>query len=464
MLPAAPDSQADGDTCSLICSNPTPESKRVVKGIVAVALFLVAAKGIGAVKEAVVAYRYGVTPVLDGYLFVFNTVMWWTNICAAASGVIVALLTRARCTSHDAYVQFRRELIGMTVILVLLSSLSMSLGLGYCLQNNLPGLSPQALEAAEHSVLWLVASMSLTLFAFLYSSFLMVREQHVNTLLESLPAAGIILFLAISPSEGITPILLGTVVGTLLYFILVLLVDVRVHGFAFPHFGITSEQWRLLLRGYGVVAAGLVITNTVTLIDNWFAAQLGEGAIATLGYSNRLMSLLLGIVGTVAMRALLPVMSSMHVQRGEDACLYVVRKWLKYSLAIGTVLVLITMLLIPYMVEFILQRGAFTQQDATAVSSLLRVLVLQVPFYGFSILLSQWFISRARGYLPLLFASIIGAIAKLAVNIVALSTLGLAGIALSTVMMYVSISLYLFLRSRPTSKGGNQSYDQTRSI
>jgi putative peptidoglycan lipid II flippase len=448
MLPAAPDSQADGDTCSFTCSHPAPESNRVVKGIAAVALFLIAAKGVGTVKEAVVAYRYGVTPVLDGYLFVFNTVMWWTNICAAASGVIVALLTRARYTSHDAYVQFRRELIGMTVILVLLSSLSMSLGLGYCLQNNLPGLSPQALEAAEHSVLWLVASMPLTIFAFLFSSFLMVREQHVNTLLESLPAAGIILFLAVSPSEGIMPILSGTVLGTLLFFILVLLVDVRMHGFTPPHFRITSEQWRPFLRGYGVVAAGLVITNTVTLIDNWFAAQLGEGAIATLGYGNRLMSLLLGIVGTVVMRALLPVMSSIYVQQGEDTSLYVVRKWLKYSLTIGTILVLITVPLLPYVVEFILQRGAFTEQDAAAVSTLLRVLVLQVPFYGFSILLSQWIISWATGYRLLLNASVIGAIIKVTVNIVAVSGLGLSGIALSTVCMYASMSVYLLIRSR----------------
>ena len=57
-------------------NNAHKDHKRIVTGMATVALYVVAAKLIAAGKEVLVAYRYGTSGVVDGYLFVFNLINW----------------------------------------------------------------------------------------------------------------------------------------------------------------------------------------------------------------------------------------------------------------------------------------------------------------------------------------------------------------------------------------------------
>ena len=48
--------------------------QRIIWGMIYVTFFLIGAKIIGAVKEMAVAWQYGVSDIIDGYLFIFNLV------------------------------------------------------------------------------------------------------------------------------------------------------------------------------------------------------------------------------------------------------------------------------------------------------------------------------------------------------------------------------------------------------
>ena len=49
---------------------------RILSGFLWVSLFLFLGKIAGAAKEMVVAWRYGVSPIVDAYVFVFNMLAW----------------------------------------------------------------------------------------------------------------------------------------------------------------------------------------------------------------------------------------------------------------------------------------------------------------------------------------------------------------------------------------------------
>ena len=57
---------------------------RILSGFLWVSLFLFLGKATGAAKEMAVAWRYGVSPIVDAYVFVFNLLAWPGGIFAAA--------------------------------------------------------------------------------------------------------------------------------------------------------------------------------------------------------------------------------------------------------------------------------------------------------------------------------------------------------------------------------------------
>ena len=77
--------------------NPDSPHRRIAVGFLWVSLFVFVGKLAGAAKEMTVAWRYGVSPTVDAYVFVFNLVSWpvavWFGIISA---VLVPLAARIR--------------------------------------------------------------------------------------------------------------------------------------------------------------------------------------------------------------------------------------------------------------------------------------------------------------------------------------------------------------------------------
>ena len=64
--------------------------------------------------------------------------------------------------------------------------------------------------------------------------------------------------------------------------------------------------------------AGQALISFIGIIDQFFAAPLGTGAIATLSYANRILASMLGLGATAVARATLPVFSQAQAQGGSN--------------------------------------------------------------------------------------------------------------------------------------------------
>ncbi len=74
-----------------------PDHKRIVRGAVWVSLFVLLGKLAGAVKEMAVAYRYGVSGVVDAYQLAFTVVTWIPGTLVSVIGVVlIPILVRLR--------------------------------------------------------------------------------------------------------------------------------------------------------------------------------------------------------------------------------------------------------------------------------------------------------------------------------------------------------------------------------
>jgi len=95
-------------------------------------------------------------------------------------------------------------------------------------------------------------------------------------------------------------------------------------------------------------------------------------------------------------------------------------------------------------VRVLFGRGAFTANDVKLVGRVQSFYALQIPFYLVSILVVRLISAVQRNRL-LLWASAINLIINVTLNYVLMRWIGVAGIALSTTLVYIFSSGYCYI-------------------
>ena len=199
------------------------------------------------------------------------------------------------------------------------------------------------------------------------------------------------------------------------------------------------------------MALGQILITASLPIDQGFASRLGEGAVATLGYTNRILTLFSGLGTIVIGRALLPVLSE-AVAAGDLALGR--RQALHWTLLLGACATAGSLILwagAHLLVRMIFERGAFTAFASAEVTALFRIGLLQLPFYFAGIALVQWYAATGR-YSFILWVSAAALLLKVILNLILTPLIGLSGIMLGTALMYaLTTSLLLIGSNRPRS-------------
>lgn len=407
------------------------EHKRIAIGMLLASLYVLVGKLMGALKEMVVAWRYGVSEIVDGYLFVFNLVSWpvgvWFSVLMV---VLLPLASRLRHVEAGALPRFRAEILGLTLMVGLGLSLLAWFGLPIVLRAEWVGLAPGVKKVALDSVLLLALLPLPGVLISLYSAWMLSREQHANTLFEGLPALGILLAVLLLPFEGVEPLLWGTMAGLAFHLATLFTVQARIGETELPRFGQTSLHWGGFWHGFGFMMAGQAIMSVTGIIDQFFAAGLGSGAISTLGYANRIMALILGLGATAVSRATLPVFSRIQSEVGTEATRYMMIRWSAMMFVSGLIVTVLCWLLAPLIVEILFQRGGFTIKDTHVVSEVFRFSLLQTPFY-FALLVVSSLLASVKAYRSYLYWAIWFILMKMLTMILCLDHFGLNAIPLS---------------------------------
>lgn len=114
---------------------------------------------------------------------------------------------------------------------------------------------------------------------------------------------------------------------------------------------------------------------------------------------------------------------------------------------LGTVVMSISWIAAPKLVELLFQRGAFTELDSVRVSDLLRNALYQTPFYFSSVCLVVY-VGTLRRYEVLMYLGGLGLTIKLCSVWFLIQSLDLSGIVLSQGLIYLmnTIALCLYVR------------------
>ncbi len=423
--------------------NPDSSHGRIAKGLFWVGLFLLLGKVAGAAKEMAIAWRYGVGAETDAYLFVYNLISWPVAVWSSAlTVVLVPLVARAGAQAPPELPRFHAELLGATLLGAMLLLTLAWFGLPPLLASSWAGLEAGVLPAALAAHAGMIWLLPLGTLAAVYAAWMLAAGHHANSLLEAVPALVILLVLLLVPTPGLAPLLWGTVAGAAFH-LLVLALLFRGRGeTGWLRLGWTSRHWGVFMQGFTLALAGQVVMSLIGLVDQFFAAHLGQGAVATYAYASRVLALILALGATAVSRATMPVFAAVRDGDGQGTR-SVVRQWGRWMFVLGLLATGLAVWLAPWAVQLLFERGRFTAQDSAAVTEVLRHGLLQLPFFAAGLIYVSWLTSQRR-YATLLVIAACNLGVKIGAATVLVAWLGLPGLMLSNVVM-LAVALLLFL-------------------
>ena len=435
--------------------NLQPAHFQIARNMAWVALFVFIGKLAGAAKEMAIAYRFGVGEVVDTYNFVFTIITWLPTVWQSV--IMVILVPLFARLSEEEKRAFYAELVGFSLIVGGLLTIMIIVGLPLVAPYVFSNLSEQAAGKAVTLAKGLAPIALINVFAGLIFARLLAEERHTNTLMETLPALCILIAVLfwpnISGQQDVTPLLYGSLIGFVVYVVCLWLMLTRSGITSRPRWTMRSPAWRAVWHGMGYMALGQAIITFANPIDQVMAANLGEGAISTLGYANRVLALLLGLGATTIGRAVLPVLSGAAAQ--PKNAWHIAQRWSKLLFLVGFCGVILAWWLAPLGIRFLFERGAFSAADSTRVVEVFRYGLFQVPFYLSGIVYVQMTASLRR-YDVIFMSGIIGLISKVFVNWTAIAFIGLPGIMLGTTAMHLANFVYFNICLRTILGGANE--------
>lgn len=410
--------------------------RRVAGGAAIIGALTIVAKLFVAAREMGIAWRFGISSVVDSYQLSLTITTWVPMMLAGVAPVVLVPRLVALDNRGSDYRAFVAELNGTMLLLGIAISVMTFLVA--------PAAASLLGSSSNPGLLAMTATMSrqmavVALFTILVgylSARLQSRQRFAYSVTEAIPATTIALFAIAPGAASAERLVLGTLTGFFLQsIVLAMMASSEDHvplRLAFRH---RSNEWRSLYGSLFIMVGAQAILALTIPIDQGFAARLGPGAVATLGYANRIVFMATGFGAVVLARALLPVLSQAAAAGDLEIGARHARQWSLMLLALGALASAMIWLMSDWAVALLFQRGSFTAADSRSVAAALRFGALQLPFYFAGLALVQWIAALGRYSLLLIIACAALAM-KVLMNFLLVPSLGLAGLMIGSAGMY----------------------------
>jgi putative peptidoglycan lipid II flippase len=417
----------------------SPNRKIFRAALIVGALTLLAKLGSTA-KELLVAKSFGRGDALDAFLIAFVLPAFAVNLLVGSLGP--ALVPAFLETKYSLGPEAAQKLFSTVLFACVLALLALIIILGLLAPWYLPFLAssfPPAKLRLTREILFLLLPFVLfngvTVYA---SSVLNAGEKFALPALTPLltPLATIVLITFGLRNWGAFSLAAGVVVGSCLEAALVIQALKALGIRLIPQWYGFSVSVRSVWQQYKPLVAGSLVMGATSVVDQSMAAMLPQGSVSALSYGSRIISVVLWIGAASLSTAVLPYFSQMVAQNDWAGCRNTL-KW--YTMAVAATTVPFTLCLIAFskpLVRLVFQRGAFTAADTDLVGWVQVCYAIQIPFYICSILFVRFLSSAKRNHV-LMWTAGICLVLDISLNLVLMKVWGVAGIALSTSLVYV---------------------------
>jgi putative peptidoglycan lipid II flippase len=246
---------------------------------------------------------------------------------------------------------------------------------------------------------------------------------------------------------GIWALVYATLFGALTHAALVgSMLRRRGYGFRLERSG-NHEAAREVSRQYLPVLLSSVVASAGLLVDQAMAAMLPPGSVSALVFANRFVSVVVTLMAGAIASAVTPYISGMIARGDWKQCRQTLFTWARGMAAISIPIAVLLIAGAQPLVRLTLQHGAFSEKDTAVVKSVLAMYAIQVPFFVVSRVYYRFVIAMRRTDV-VLYCGLVNLVLDVALNLVFMRWLGVAGIALATSCWSAGTLLFLWYWSK----------------
>ncbi|MBA2671087.1 MAG: polysaccharide biosynthesis C-terminal domain-containing protein [Gemmatimonadetes bacterium] len=414
--------------------------------MVTVAAMTLLVKVVATGKDVAVANAFGTASVMDAFLIAFLLPSYAITVVAGAvpaAFIPVYIKVRAREGAQAAgsllstvLLAGAAGLLGVTIILA---------GLG---RQVLPllggGFDSATLQVTTALFLLLLPGILLQGVATIAAAALNATDRYLlaSTVPVVTPLAITVALLS-DVSRGILALVVGTLIGMLIEATLLVGALHKRDLLGRPQVMNPHPALREVGAQYLPAVVGSAVMSGASLIDMAMAGSLTAGSVSVLSFGSKLVMGVLGI-GVLALATPILPLFSRHVEAREWNALGSTIRW--FVTVVVSVVVPMTLILIWFsedLVRLLFERGAFDAGDTRIVARVQVMYLLQAPFYVLGVMGVRLLSALGRNAL-VMWVSVLNLVSNALGNLLLMRVMGVAGIALSTSIVYFISCMVIF--------------------
>ena len=421
---------------------------RIFRAIIVIGGVTLVTKLVSMVKDVKVASVFGTSDSMDAFLAAFVIPTYCINVVAGSfnAALIPAYITVRDNKGPEKALQLFLGFTTVSIALLIVITIMIEMSSSYTLPLLSIGFDQNKAGLTKYLFYWLLLSIPLSGLANIWIAILNANEQFTGATITSImvPVVQICTLFWVKYSVQINLLAWGTIGGFVAQLCLLGLL-LHKNGIALiPVWPTLDADMRMVIKQYLPMVAGASLMSSNLIIDQAMAATLGPGSIAILSYSNRIVALVLSI-GTMALStAILPYFSKMIAASKWTAIKKSIRTYILLILLTSVPVTLLLMAFSTSIISFLYEYGSFTTEDSNLAAKVQIMYAIQIPFYTLSILVVR-VISALKANQVLMRGAVLNIILNFACNYFLTGYMGVAGIALSTSLVYIVSFLYLYI-------------------
>ena len=187
------------------------------------------------------------------------------------------------------------------------------------------------------------------------------------------------------------------------------------------------------------------------LISSNFSSSVSDNSVATVNYAYNAYFIVAGVFSYALTNMFFPEMSRRFASKDVNGATEICKDMLSTITAIIIPITAFMCACSTPIIRILYQRGEFTSDDTLQVSVLLSIYTLGMIFLSWQDILNKYFYSMQKGVIPMIVAAV-GVAANFTLSMILTPQIGLKGLALSTVISGLIMTVLLVVFSLKYTK------------
>lgn len=351
--------------------------KKFISNAMAVAILTVMSQMFGYLREMLFAFYLGTSTKLEAFQVAETIPLLFTQILVSAVPLaLTPLLVREQDTKSKSKLMDNGIILFGGILLI-----------GCIAIFSFPSAFVHIVALGFHGEQFILTCRLVTILApniffvsmvAVFNAFLNAKKQFVIPAAVNLILNVSIVIMQIVTKADVKFVAAGSAIGGILMFVITLTWCIVKYNFRFNFKNVDLESMRIMIIAILPVCIIASFTSINLMMDKFFASQLGNGAIATLSYSYKIINLPVYLFVTSVTKVMLPDITRLIAKSQKNDLTYLIKKVLVFCVVGGIIAVIAVQLLGSWAVGLLFGRGAFSKGDVACTTEALQIFAFGV--------------------------------------------------------------------------------------